>query len=202
MEKAGKKRTKARVGVILMTFGLLLIAAAGGLFAYNARNDRIAGEKADMILKAVADSKDDSFVEVEENGERTAEIDGEKYIGVISIPSLGISLPVQSEWSLEKLKTSPCRYSGDLTDGSLIICAHNYQSHFGNLKYASVGDKVIFTDVMGLNYYFEVISTSRIDGYDSEGMKQDDGWDMTLFTCTYSGRQRQTLRLIRVQNDA
>ncbi|MBQ6542763.1 MAG: sortase [Clostridia bacterium] len=202
MEKAGKKRTKAGIGVILMTFGLLLIAAAGGLFAYNARNDRIAGEKADMIIKAVADSKDDSFVEVEENGERTAEIDGEKYIGVISIPSLGISLPVQSEWSLEKLKTSPCRYSGDLTDGSLIICAHNYQSHFGNLKYASVGDKVIFTDVMGLNYYFEVISTSRIDGYDSEGMKHDDGWDMTLFTCTYSGRQRQTLRLIRVQNDA
>ncbi len=202
MEKAGKKRTKARIGVILMTFGLLLIAAAGGLFAYNARNDRIAGEKADMIIKAVADSNNDSLVEVEENGERTAEIDGEKYIGVISIPSLGISLPVQSEWSLEKLKTSPCRYSGDLTDGSLIICAHNYQSHFGNLKYASVGDKVIFTDVMGLNYYFEVISTSRIDGYDSERMKQDDGWDMTLFTCTYSGRQRQTLRLIRVQNDA
>ena len=45
MEKAGKKRTKAGIGVILMTFGLLLIAAAGGLFAYNARNDRIPGEE-------------------------------------------------------------------------------------------------------------------------------------------------------------
>ena len=197
MERAEKKRIKAVIGKILMTFGLLCIAAAGCLFAYNTRNDKIAGENADRIIKAVADS-DDDIIAVNEDGERTAEIDGEKYIGVISIPSLGISLPVQSEYSLEKLSASPCRYSGDLIDGSLIICAHNYQSHFGKLKDASVGEKVIFTDVMGLNYYFEVISTERIDGYDIEGMKRDDGWDMTLFTCTYSGRQRETLRLIRV----
>ena len=110
-------------------------------------------------------------------------------------------LPVQSDWSLEKLKKSPCRYSGSINDGSLIICAHNYQSHFGNLKYAKTGDRVYFTDVAGLTYSYEISAIEQLDGYDSERMKENTGWDMTLFTCTYSGRQRITARLTRVMNE-
>ncbi len=184
-----------------MAFGLLLIAAAGGLFAFNAMNDKKAGETADRIIEAVEQAGEETSYEEKENGEVFAAIDGNKYIGVISIPSLSIELPVQSDYSLAKLKNSPCRYYGSVPEGTAVICAHNYQSHFGNLKYAKPGDKVYFTDVAGLTYSYEISAIEQLDGYDTERMKENTGWDMTLFTCTYSGRQRITARLTRVMNE-
>jgi sortase A len=199
MEKAKRKKTK--IGIALMAFGLLLIAAAGGLFAFNAMNDKKAGETADRIIEAVEQAGEETSYEEKENGEVFAAIDGNKYIGVISIPSLSIELPVQSDYSLAKLKNSPCRYYGSVPEGTAVICAHNYQSHFGNLKYAKPGDKVYFTDVAGLTYSYEISAIEQLDGYDTERMKENTGWDMTLFTCTYSGRQRITARLTRVMNE-
>ena len=199
MEKAKRKKTK--IGIALMAFGLLLIAAAGGLFAFNAMNDKKAGETADRIIEAFEQAGEETSYEEEENGEVFASIDGDKYIGVISIPSLSIELPVQSDYSLAKLKNSPCRYYGSVPEGTAVICAHNYQSHFGNLKYAKPGDKVYFTDVAGLTYSYEISAIEQLDGYDTERLKENTGWDMTLFTCTYSGRQRITARLTRVMNE-
>ena len=196
-----RKSIKSEIGIILMTLGLLFVTAAGGLFAYNRITDKKAGETAQMIISTIIEApKEETYTE-DENGEKTVTVDGEKYIGVISIPSLSISLPVQSGWSLAKLKYSPCLYSGSVWDGTAIICAHNYQSHFGSLKYASVGDKVYYTDVTGLTYTYKISSVEQVDGFDVEGMKANDGWDMTLFTCTYSGRQRVTVRLTRAEND-
>lgn len=61
-------------------------------------------------------------------------INGRDYIGVLSIPSLELELPVISQWDYPALKVAPCRYSGSLYQDNLIICAHNYASHFGKLK--------------------------------------------------------------------
>ena len=40
------------------------------------------------------------------------ELDGEQYIGVLELPTLSLTLPVQSQWSYPALKVSPCRYAG------------------------------------------------------------------------------------------
>ncbi|MBR6005620.1 MAG: sortase [Clostridia bacterium] len=202
MAKERKNNAKVKTGIILMALGLLFVTAAGGLFAYNRTIDKKAGDTARRIIATVERApKDETYTE-DESGKKTVTVDGEKYIGVISVPSLGINLPVQSDWSLAKLRYSPCLYSGSVYDGTAIICAHNYQSHFGSLKYASVGEKVYYTDVAGLTYTYKISSVEQIDGYDIEGMKTNGGWDMTLFTCTYSGRQRVTVRLIRTESEA
>lgn len=195
------KRKTIKSGVILMTLGLLLIAAAGGLFAFNRIIDKKAGETAKIIYDSVIDNTDEASFHINSNSERVALIDGVEYIGVITVPSYNITLPVQADWSLAKLKNSPCRYSGSVTGGSLIICAHNYQSHFGKLKYVQVGEKIRFTDMMGMTYTYAVSEIDLINGYNVEEMKQNDGWDLTLFTCNYGGRQRITLRCIRAEND-
>ena len=201
METERKNKTKAKTGIFLMAFGLALIAAAGGLFALNTLNDKKAGEISKSIVSTIENVSNETAFEEEANGEPFATLDGQKYIGIITIPSLGIELPVQSDWSLEKLKTSPCRYSGSVIDGTAVICAHNYQSHFGKLKYASPGEIVYFTDIEGLTYTYKISELENVDGYDTQKMKNNDGWDMTLFTCTYSGKQRITARLVRVIED-
>ena len=51
--------------------------------------------------------------------------------------------------------------------------------------------------MMGMTYTYTVSEIELVNGYDVEQMKQNDGWDLTLFTCNYSGRQRITLRCVR-----
>lgn len=50
-----------------------------------------------------------------------------------------------------------------------------------------------FTDVDGNQFVYEVAGKEVLAGTDVEEMKSGD-WDMTLFTCTYSGRTRMTIR--------
>ena len=180
-----------------MALGLALIVLAGSLFAYNNIIDKKAGQTAKAMLDAVDNRRDKGLLETASNGEKVIEIDGMECIGTIEIPSLEIELPVQSEWSKPNLKLSPCRYSGSLLEGSLIICGHNYRNHFGKLKYIEKGDTVIITDATGTDYKYKVSSVTVLGGSDVEEMKNNDGWDMTLFTCDYSGRNRIAVRCIR-----
>ena len=137
----------------------------------------------------------DSLVKLSKKTARPIELETYYYIGFITIPKLGISLPVQESWSDYNLRISPCRYSGDIANGKMIIAAHNYDSHFGRIKELSVGDEVIFTDTLDREYYFTVADTENISGSDPLKMESGD-WALSLFTCTFDGSDRVTVRCI------
>lgn len=121
------------------------------------------------------------------------EIDGEVYIGTLDIPALELSLPVMSEWSYPKLKLAPCRYKGSAYRNDLIICAHNYNSHFGRLKELEPGDEIVFTDADGNAFFYSVVATETLAPTAIDEM-ESSGWDLTLFTCTIGGAKRVTVR--------
>lgn len=200
MEQTEKKK-KNKTGPALIAVGLILIAAAGALYLFNTLTDKKAGNTATQIAEEVleaAQNNDAAPAVAQEDGRMPEiEIDGVKYIGIISIPALDVILPVQADWSLEKLRTSPCRYTGSIDDDSMIICAHNYRTHFGRLHLLSAGDTVYFTDASHLTYMYKVSYTERIDSYASEEMIAPGNWDLTLFTCNYNGSARTTVRLVR-----
>ena len=126
------------------------------------------------------------------------QIDGKDYIGIISIPSIDRELPVFNQWSYPNLKTAPCRYVGSAYLDNMVICAHNYDIHFGSLKYLSYGDTVTFTDMDGNVFTYKVIEIETLDPYAIEKMTTGD-WDLTLFTCTIGGATRVTVRCERMQ---
>ena len=126
----------------------------------------------------------------------TVSFDGNDYIGRVDIPSLGLSLPVISEWSYPRLKIAPCRYTGSAYLDNLIIAAHNYSSHFGNLNRLNTGDTVTFTDVDGNQFTYAVSLIEDLPGTAIEEMQAGE-WDLTLFTCTLGGRSRVTVRCER-----
>lgn len=149
----------------------------------------------------------DLFAEYEHKSEEVAatdpalDLDGAVYVGIITIPDLGVELPVMQTWSYPNLKLSPCVYSGAAASGDLIIAAHNYRSHFGNLSALYSGSAIRFTDVSGRIYDYEVVQTDTIGGYDASAMREGGGsaWNLTLFTCTLSGRSRVSVRAVRVE---
>lgn len=121
------------------------------------------------------------------------EIDGEKYIGRLSLHTLDLSLPVISELDSEKLEIAPCRYKGSPYSDDFIIGAHSYASFFGYIDELSYGDKITFTDAEGNRFEYEVIGLEYLEDTDVELMQSGE-WDLTLFTCTYDTQDRITVR--------
>ena len=120
------------------------------------------------------------------------EIDGRMYIGYLSIPSLGLELPVLSEWSYNSLQVAPCRYFGTVKGGNLVLMAHNYDKHFGRISKLGEGDSVIFVDMDGDTTAYKVIARDVLDPNAVEEMTAGL-YDLTLFTCTYGGEKRVTV---------
>lgn len=120
-------------------------------------------------------------------------VDGVDYIGVLEIPSLGLKLPIISEWDYPSLKISPCRYTGSAYLNNMVIAAHNYNSHFGTLRELSYGDELTFADADGNEFFYKVLEVETLKPTAIDEMKTGD-WDLTLFTCTVGGQARVTVR--------
>jgi sortase A len=183
--------TRGKVSILL---GLVCFALAFYIFAYNRDEDISAGVSAANLLESVDAQITNVPTEMTPTGEMKAvDVNGQSFIGIITIPAIDIRLPIQSEWSSENAKTSPCRYKGSVYTNDLIVAGHNYQRHFGKLNQLNSGDTVIVTDIDGRQYYYEVTYTETIGTYDVD--KMDEGeWDFTVFTCTIGGASRVTVR--------
>ena len=194
---------KHNTGKLLMTIGLLLLAAALLLSGYNLWDE----SRAERSAVAAAEQLRQEPAVTPEEGERplyelypemempTVEIDGRLYLGRVTIPAIGLDLPVLSQWSSANGKVAPCRYQGSAYTGDLIIAGHNYRSHFGALKQVGVGEAVLFTDVDGNAFHYTVAAMEVLDGTAVEEMEAGE-WDLSLFTCTYGGQTRLTLRCV------
>lgn len=117
------------------------------------------------------------------------ELNGYAYIGYLSVPDLGLELPIMSEWDYKRLQKSPCRYTGTVKGEDLVLLAHNYNSHFGKLSKLVPGAPIYFTDVEGITTSYEVIAVNVIQPTAVEEVTSGE-YALTLFTCTYSGRTR------------
>lgn len=205
-----------------MGAGLLMIGAGMALLLYNGWRDSRAGQEAGVLLARVEEQipeQGDEILDIRESGQRkrrsapdggetvrpepagtetemaVVDVDGGSYIGTLEIPSIKITLPIHSHWDPTLAKTAPCRYQGSAQDGSLIISRHNYKTHFGKLASLVSGEEIVFRDVDGNVFTYDVLGTETIEGDDVERMIEGD-WDLTLFTCTVGGAKRVTVRCV------
>ena len=198
---------------VLICGGLLLIAAALCLTAYNLAEEQRAAVAAEKALQELAEPSPaapelpepepeptpepepptPAYILDPEMEMPTKEIDGVAYIGTLEIPSLSLTLPVISQWSDSRLRLAPCRYKGSAYLGDLIIAGHNYRTHFGGLAKLEIGDAVYFTDMDGNRFAYTVSGLDELAGTAIEEMEAGE-WDLTLFTCTLGGKSRFTVR--------
>lgn len=200
-----------RKGTLWIVLGLLLITAALFLAAYNLYDARRAGrsvqhavsrlEAAQPLPAASGPAQTQptlpDYVIDPTRDMPVQTIDGRDYIGLLRIPALELELPILSQWSYPDLKVAPCRYTGSAYLDSLVICGHNYQTHFGRLKTLQPGDEVTFTDLDGNVFSYQVAALEVLAPDAVDAMTEGD-WDLTLFTCTVGGRSRVTVRCVRL----
>ena len=190
----------------LIFTGLLLIAAALFLTGYNLfdqmRAQRSAAQAAAQLAERLPQTTQTDvpdYLLTPEMEMPVETIDGVDYVGVLRIPTLALELPVISQWSYPLLKIAPCRYSGSAYQNNLVLCAHNYASHFGNLKNLHIGDAVTFTDMDGNLFTYQVAELETLPPQATEEMESGD-WALTLFTCTVGGQSRVTVRCTAEQS--
>lgn len=215
-------KKRIRKGTIEIIGGVLLIAAALFLTAKNICEARQAGMNSDGVLAQLTEarsedagalmlSKAPTATESPEPESETVypdyvlnpnmdmpvkTVDGMDYIATLSIPALGLELPVAKEWDYEKLRVSPCRYLGSAYLNNLVIAAHNYKAHFGRLYTLSKGDSVNIADMDGNIFHYEVAEVTTLPSTAVEEMT-GSGYDLSLFTCMAGGYARVTVRCVR-----
>ena len=196
-----------------MVLGALLILGAIALTYWNQKEDDTALESvAEIVPQLVQQIQNNTDAEdvdpdadvipelqipvdllTEEDKKMTeVEIDGNLYIGYISIPALNMELPIMSNWSYAQLRIAPCRYNGSIRGEDLVLMAHNYKSHFGPISRLELGDEVFFTDMDGKTASYAVVGKDILDPSAVEVMTAGE-YDLTLFTCTYGGASRVTV---------
>lgn len=207
---------KTKLGVIFMILGSVLVVAALSLFLNNLQEQKQAAEAVRAVMPQLVEeirerqeAKPDDRPAVPEYSEvlvpnltqktmPVVEIDGHEYVGFVRIPALELELPVMADWSYSKLRISPCRFSGDMYSDDLVIMAHNYIQQFGGLSDLRVGDAVIFADMDGVSREYVVTALDVLESTAVEEMTAGV-YDLTLFTCTYSGQSRVTVRCDQVE---
>lgn len=216
-----------KIGIWMMLLGLLLLLSAGGLLMYNSYEDERAGaaarEQLALLVSRIEENKEEEegtsgsadhrqelpqeqwFQEIltqppgeEEEPLPTMAADSDGYIGYISMPTIDIELPIMSDWDYDKLLRSPCYYYGTVETEDLVLMAHNYTRHFGKLSLLDPGDPVYFVDIQGVTTQYVVVHQEILPPKCVPELTNGN-FDLTLFTCTYSGANRVTVRCDRVE---
>ena len=210
------KNKRRIIGNIVIIIGIALLLGAGGLFMYNAATSEKQERQSDeLVMQIKEEIKTAAVYETEEKNGLTeetettvimeqyefapVEIDGILYDGYLTIPSIELEMAVYDTWNDDLLRKSLCRYYGAPDSDDFIIAGHNYKSSFGKLKKMSVGDEVYFTDMNGNVTAYTVKQIEVIGGTEISRMLEGD-WDLSLYTCTYGGSDRLTIRCDRVSD--
>lgn len=185
---------RKRIGVICVFLGALCVLSSVGFMGYNRWEAENAARVSESLLE-------DLQSEIEKKTEQdrpqakmhTVRVDDYECIGVLSIPALDLELPVLTDWSYAKLKKAPCHYYGSCREKNFVIAAHNYKAHFGRLSELQAGDLIVFTDVSGAEYRYEVLILETLPKNATREMITS-GFDLSLYTCTPGGANRVTVR--------
>lgn len=169
----------------------MLICSALSLLFYNSYQEQKAYKETENVLSAL-ESETQNSTQDDSSNEITIDVNGYDYIGFIEIPKIEIKLPVLSEWDYERLKIAPCRQFGSISTDDIVIAAHNYKKHFGNLSSLSIGDEIILIDTSKNTHTYSVTRIEVLKPTDVEKV-QNSGYDLVLYTCTYGGKTRVTL---------
>lgn len=198
-----------KLGKIFIGLGSSLLIFSGFLIIFYKYEDKKASLASKEILTLIEENLDKELEENQINNLVTninnqttpqikaININGNDYIGTISIPKLNLTLPLNNEFNYDDLKLAPCIYYGSILTNDLIICGHSYKAHFKYLNTLNQSDIIIITDTNNIHYLYEVLEVEVLESNDVLEMIDND-FDLTLYTCTPDSTRRITVRCNRI----
>ncbi len=206
------KTIQRGLGSFAVVLGVLLILAAIWLTLSNIQTDNAAGERNTVLLTRIAASLPERKAVPEDDGwsilppmhpvtETSREmpvvvVEGNEYVGVLTIPCLGLELSVMSTCDDGSVGIAPGCFAGTAYENGFVIGGHNYVSHLGKIDRLREGDTVIFTDMDGNEFVYTVVGQEILGGDEADRLRSEE-WGLSLFTCTLRGDRRITVRCLK-----
>lgn len=175
-----------KFGKTLLSIGLIFIVVAISLEVYFIYLEKYAEVKSEEVLSELVSLNTEEDIDI-------INIDGNDYIGYISIEKLDLLLPITKNYTYESLKVAPTIYYGSIENKNLVICGHAYKAQFSKLYTLKSGDIIKIIDFNNNVYTYQV---ELIETLASSSIKEmiESEFDLTIYTCTKDGLKRVTVR--------
>ena len=156
MRNAGKLLWLAGLLLVIASLALLLVTRnRAGTAQVEAA--RIAMQLEQVMPSRVAGTMEDYFG----MDMPIYQVGGKEFSGVLEVPAFGARLPIGSSWDKGLVTSYPCRFSGTVYDGTLVIGGSDQTGQLSFLEQIDIGDVVIVTDMTGAEFVYAVERIQR-----------------------------------------
>ena len=171
-------------GKLLWLAGLLLVA--GSLVLLVVTRNHVGSAQAEAVrlaaqLEQVMPGRMAGFMEEYTVMDMPVyQLGGKEFSGVLDVPAFGARLPIGNEWDKELVTSYPCRFSGTVYDGTLVIGGSDQEGQLSFLERIDLGDIVAVTDMTGMAFTSVVEKVERSKTAQANVLMDEDA-ALTLF---------------------
>lgn len=165
------------LGAALLVGAVVLLVTVGNTGSHGPQDAQKILEKAQTMIPQPV-----SRVPQERGNNTMAalQIDGINVVGILEAPQYGRTLPVASTWDTGLVSSMPCRFTGSIYDGTLIIGAVDGEGQLSFAAQMEVGDTVLLTDMEGGRYTYQVAAIHHAKHATLEKL-QSGNYALTVF---------------------
>lgn len=177
-----KSQKRSIFGEIYVVIGACLIVSAASLLFFWQRNIQSSAEKMQTYvytIRALIPEPQGAILEVRgDNAMSVLSLEDNDFIGLLELPRYGALFPVGAAWG--RSNEYPCCFEGTIYEGTMQIGATSQRGQFDFYREISVGDELLFTDMMGNQYTYEIKEICYEKHADEEALGRKDA-ALTLF---------------------
>lgn len=181
----GKLNIPQKLGLLLILLSSLTLLGTEVMAAYHRSAAR---EIAGQLENRLPERREGDVHSYSDPAMPVLQIQGTDFVGLLEVPSFGVSLPIGNSWSSAGASRYPCRFLGSAYDNSLILGGVNRKGQLDFCEKLDLGDRITVTDMTGAKFSYEVVRIDRRDSADSAVLRETDS-ALTLFvhSKTWSG---------------
>lgn len=128
----------------------------------------------------------------------TVNLSGYEVTGILQIPDLNRSWPIIASGDPVATAKIPSIYGGNPASGNLVITDSADNQQFAELKNLPDGSKVVFTDISGREYRYQIATVETVPRNKVSAISRHrERWDAAIITPNFSGRSQIVTRLVK-----
>lgn len=162
----------------------MLLTAAAVLFCTEkaGRKRSIAGnaETVEFMEKVIPARKAGIKEDLSNPEMPSVRFEGCDYDALFEYGRFSVKLPVSSSWDRKNVNYVPCRFTGSVYDGTLIIGGVDAEGQFDFISQTDIGDTVTVTDMKGNVFTYGVEKVIHAKNAKASKLR-DDNFDLTFF---------------------
>ena len=132
----------------------------------------------------------------------TVNLSGYEVTGILQVADLNQSWPIIASGDAAATAKIPSIYGGNPASGDLVIADSAGNQQFAELKNLPDGSKVVFTDISGREYRYQLATVETVPSKKQAAISRHrERWDAAIITPNFSGRSQIVTRLVKSENN-